>query len=198
MTFNPSRVPVPVAGHEDDENGGQDFRRPADECVFPCLIRISLNLSCSRKQDLSSADHEDHQAQFYECYRKVAEEYDKEFLKKYDEDLTTTLIFVSRVWVELLWARANQRNRLVYFPLSPPHSSSRLTPSYSPTRAMRLQPSFVFSSTRSTTPRSETTFPPSRNGPALRARWSMSRLSSSRVSPLHFSPPSLQCSASNG
>jgi hypothetical protein len=28
-------------------------------------------------------------------YHKVAEEYDKEFLKKYDEDLNTTLIFVS-------------------------------------------------------------------------------------------------------
>ena len=38
---------------------------------------------------------EDHQTHFYENYRKVAEEYDKEFLKKYDEDLNTTLIFVS-------------------------------------------------------------------------------------------------------
>jgi hypothetical protein len=28
----------------------------------------------------------------------VAEEYDKEFMKKYDEDLNTTLIFVSFVW----------------------------------------------------------------------------------------------------
>ena len=28
-------------------------------------------------------------------YRKEAEEYDKEFMKKYDEDLNTTLIFVS-------------------------------------------------------------------------------------------------------
>ena len=38
---------------------------------------------------------EDHRAKFYECYRKEAEEYDKEFMKKYDEDLNTTLIFVS-------------------------------------------------------------------------------------------------------
>ena len=37
---------------------------------------------------------EDHEARFYEDYRKVAEEYDKEFIKKYDEDLNTTLIFV--------------------------------------------------------------------------------------------------------
>ena len=37
----------------------------------------------------------DHRARFYEDYHKVAEEYDKEFLKKHDEDLNTTLIFVS-------------------------------------------------------------------------------------------------------
>ena len=37
----------------------------------------------------------DHRARFFEDYRKEAEEYDKEFMKKYDEDLNTTLIFVS-------------------------------------------------------------------------------------------------------
>ncbi|KAF9644475.1 hypothetical protein BDM02DRAFT_3079018, partial [Thelephora ganbajun] len=36
---------------------------------------------------------EDHRARFYEHYRKEAEEYDKEFMKKHDEDLNTTLIF---------------------------------------------------------------------------------------------------------
>ena len=41
---------------------------------------------------------EDHRAQFFEDYRKEAEEYDREFMKKYDEDLNTTLIFVSFVW----------------------------------------------------------------------------------------------------
>lgn len=40
---------------------------------------------------------EGHRARFYADYRKVAEEYDKEFLDKYDEDLNTTLIFVSFV-----------------------------------------------------------------------------------------------------
>jgi len=37
---------------------------------------------------------EDLRAQFYERYRKEAEEYDKDFMKKHDEDLNTTLIFV--------------------------------------------------------------------------------------------------------
>jgi len=44
---------------------------------------------------------EDPRARFYEDYRKVAEDYDKEFMKKCDEDLNTTLIFVCR-------ARVNQ------------------------------------------------------------------------------------------
>ena len=31
---------------------------------------------------------------FYELYHHEAEEYDREFTKRYDEDLNTTLIFV--------------------------------------------------------------------------------------------------------
>ena len=37
---------------------------------------------------------QDPRARFYEDYRKVAEDYDKEYMKKCDEDLNTTLIFV--------------------------------------------------------------------------------------------------------
>jgi hypothetical protein len=40
---------------------------------------------------------EDHRARFYAEYHKEAEEYDKEFMKQYDEDLNTTLIFVGFV-----------------------------------------------------------------------------------------------------
>ena len=40
---------------------------------------------------------EEYRSKFYEYYHKEAEEYDKEFVKKYDEDLNTTLIFVSFV-----------------------------------------------------------------------------------------------------
>ena len=36
----------------------------------------------------------DFRAEFYEHYRKEADEYDKEFMKRHDEDLNTTLIFV--------------------------------------------------------------------------------------------------------
>jgi len=48
----------------------------------------------SLKKQLPSAE-EDPRATFYAMYRREAEEYDREFIKKYDEDLNTTLIFVS-------------------------------------------------------------------------------------------------------
>ena len=48
------------------------------------------------RQDMLPSQ-KDHQARFYDNYRKVAEEYDKEFMKKHDQDLDTTLIFVSFV-----------------------------------------------------------------------------------------------------
>ena len=54
------------------------------------------NTPNSWAQDLPPT-HDDCRARFYEHYRKEAEEYDKETIKKYDEDLNTTLIFVSFV-----------------------------------------------------------------------------------------------------
>lgn len=45
----------------------------------------------------SPAQQIDHRALFYEKYRKEGEDFDKGFMKKYDEDLNTTLIFVSRL-----------------------------------------------------------------------------------------------------
>jgi hypothetical protein len=58
-------------------------------CVY-----THLRLLYSQSQDVSPVQ-QDHRAQFYDKYRKVADEYDKEFLKKNEEDLDTTLIFVS-------------------------------------------------------------------------------------------------------
>jgi len=47
----------------------------------------------SQKPDPLSTQ-EDYRTKFYEIYRREAEEYDREFIKRYDEDLNTTLIFV--------------------------------------------------------------------------------------------------------
>jgi hypothetical protein len=60
------------------------------------LARMPLRPPRSRIHD-SALTQEDHRARFYEHYRKEAEKYDRGFVKKYDEDLNTTLIFVSFV-----------------------------------------------------------------------------------------------------
>jgi hypothetical protein len=56
--------------------------RPMSE-LFSRLTRASLKSPYSQKQGMSPLDQE-HQTKFYEHYSKVAEEFDKEFLKKYD------------------------------------------------------------------------------------------------------------------
>ena len=42
---------------------------------------------------------EDYRTRFYEVYRHEAEEYDREFIKRYDEDMSTTLIFVGSFYI---------------------------------------------------------------------------------------------------
>ena len=59
-------------------------------------LRNTIEPLYSRDQH-SPQTQEDHRTKFYERYRHEAEEYDREFIKKYDEDLNTTLIFVSFV-----------------------------------------------------------------------------------------------------
>jgi len=55
---------------------------------------------------------QDHHDQFYEHYCKDAKEYDREFTKKHDEDLNTTLIFVCHIHSTDTYINAD--NRLVY------------------------------------------------------------------------------------
>ena len=76
--------------------------------------------------------HGDKKARFYEDYRKIAGEYDREFIKKYDEDLNTTLIFVSptRNFVERLVTSASGRS--VFRRRVRVHHSSRLSTSARP------------------------------------------------------------------
>ena len=59
-------------------------------------LRSVFEPLCSLKKELLPTQ-EDPRAKFYDMYRHEAEEYDRDFIKKYDEDLNTTLIFVSLV-----------------------------------------------------------------------------------------------------
>ena len=64
---------------------------------FPLAPDLSVSKTARDRQQGAQPTQEDYRARFFEHYRKEAGEYDKEFLKKYDEDLNTTLIFVSIV-----------------------------------------------------------------------------------------------------
>jgi len=46
---------------------------------------------------------EDHRTRFYQVYRSEADEYDREFVKRYEEDLNTTLVFVSFFYISRVW-----------------------------------------------------------------------------------------------
>ena len=74
------------------ETESQVDTRRMDEFGFVLISLITVIYSSHRNE--KEFPHEDLRAQFYELYRKEAEEYDKEFMKRYDEDLNTTLIFV--------------------------------------------------------------------------------------------------------
>ena len=93
LTSNHSQIPEKQSENDDGERAR---RQPA-----PQLYSSPINMSLSPPLCLEGGEphtQEDHRARFYDNYRKVAEEYDKEFLKKHDEDLNTTLIFVSLLW----------------------------------------------------------------------------------------------------
>ena len=176
---------------------GRDEQRTGTFYFTPCLVSWA-NPSHRKEQD-TGPPQEDLRAKFYEHYRKEADEYDKEFMKKYEEDLDTTLIFVCyphrfnrHTYIDLC-------HRLVCSPPSLPPSSSRSTLSSSLIRTKRPPPSSVSSSTRWITPPSATTFLPSHSlGLVPHARSSRSRQFCSPVLPLHSSLPSWRCLASSG
>jgi len=76
--------------------------------------------SCSQKENLPPTV-EGYRMQFYETYCREAKDYDEEFIKKYDEDLDTTLIFVrcarrsaTQVLIRLAGWSVFRRNLCVY------------------------------------------------------------------------------------
>ena len=92
----------------------------------------SLSFTPHRKGKDWALPQEDFRAQFYERYRKEAEEYDKDFMKKHDEDLNTTLIFVgyphssgARVLTWVSGRSVLRRHRCLHHP-GPPSAPARL------------------------------------------------------------------------
>jgi hypothetical protein len=62
--------------------------------------------------------------EFYEKFERAADDHDSDFIKKYDEDLNTTLIFVSISSTSTSVSRESEGNRPVCSPQSHPLLSS--------------------------------------------------------------------------
>ena len=163
---------------------------------FPLAPDLSVSKTARNSKLDAQPTQEDHRTKFFEHYRKEADEYDKEFLKKYDEDLNTTLIFVS--FVRCWQARADKGTRLVCSLRLPPHLSSTSSLNSSPTRVRRLLPSSESLSTKLTIPPLAPTLLPFPNGLVPPIQLSKSNPSFTRASPLPSSRPSLQCLANSG
>ena len=61
---------------------------PLSKCSFQDALRTFFQ----------PIKNDDARLDFYTIYKKEAAEYDTDYVKKYDEDLNTTLIFVSRLY----------------------------------------------------------------------------------------------------
>lgn len=79
----------------------------------------------------------DTRADFFAVYRKESEEFDRDYAGKYDEDLNTSLIFVSRETSDFEDCALNGGHlyRLVCFRRSAQRSSSTSNPISNPIRA---------------------------------------------------------------
>ena len=104
--------------------------------------------------------NDDARLDFYTMYKREATEYDTDYVKKYDEDLNTTLIFVRRVSFIAPSTYLTRSCRRVCFPPSVPLSSSMSTRASNPIRTIKPQLSSAPSSSPSTNPPSRTKPPP--------------------------------------
>ena len=100
--------------------------------VLRCSDRTPLN-GCSFQDALRTffqpIKNDDARLDFYTVYKREATEYDTDYVKKYDEDLNTTLIFVSCVSSAPVSDLTCPRRR-VCSPPSVPLSSSTFTRGY--------------------------------------------------------------------
>ena len=127
----------------------------------PCSGRMPLNersIQDALRTFFQPIKNDDTRLDFYTMYKREATEYDTDYVKKYDEDLNTTLIFVSH----LPFSPVSNLTRLCRRVCSRPSvlpSSSTSTRGYNPTRTSNPQLSSAHSSSPSINPLSRTQLP---------------------------------------
>jgi len=102
---------------------------------------------------------DDPRLDFYTMYKKEATEYDTDYVKKYDEDLNTTLIFVCRSSSAPVNYLTCSHRRVCSLPSAQP-SSSMSTRTSNPIPTSNPPPSSVPFSSLSISPPSTTRPPP--------------------------------------
>jgi len=63
-------------------------------CFGPRVLLTRPSLQDALRTFFQPIKTDDHRIDFYTMYKREATEYDTDYVKKYDEDLNTTLIFV--------------------------------------------------------------------------------------------------------
>ena len=94
--------------------------RPVIVNAKPLLTLLSLHSAL--KEFFEPLKSNDPRADFFSVYRRESEEFDRDYARKYDEDLNTSLIFVSEsIRTHPLSADSGVLRR-VYSPQSAQHS----------------------------------------------------------------------------
>ena len=130
-------------------------------CTPLCLARRPLNetsIQDALRAFFTPIKNDDARLDFYTVYKREATEYDTDYVKKYDEDLNTTLIFV-RCPLIALTNYLTCPHRPVCSPQSALRSSSMSNPIFNLIRMSSRQPSFAPSFSPSITPLSPTRSP---------------------------------------
>jgi hypothetical protein len=142
--------------------------RASLSCTLPCgkwpmvtlvTLRPAYKMLCARF--FHPIKNDDTRLDFYTVYKREAMEYDTDYVKKYDEDLNTTLIFVRVLPLRTLTHLTRSRRPACSLP-SAQRSSSMSIRSSSLIRTSNLQPSSAPSSSLSISPPSQAKPPPFR------------------------------------
>ena len=115
-----SQTREPIVVQLDPKWCAQSTRWPCHTVILPLTLRCSLHSAL--KEFIEPLRTNDHRTDFFAVYRKGSEDFDRDYAKKYDEDLNTSLIFVSRPTSTLHMTPISGVYRLVCSPLSAQHS----------------------------------------------------------------------------
>ena len=130
---------------------------PQDATLFGLLTECSFQDAL--RAFFQPVKTDDARLDFYTMYKREATEHDTDYVKKYDEDLNTTLIFVRRSRLAIA-THLTFLHRPVCSLQSARPSSSMSNRNFSPTPTTKLRPSSAPSSSHSTSPQSQTNPPP--------------------------------------